>query len=209
MIKVLIDANVWDCSVTHEWVRIEKTIRWGDGSVLTILAEPQVRQIRRTVEESEAIYEALKRMGDLARSGELIPYTSNEINFECTYLPGRAGMLQEHSVFHGVPREIVDAPVRRDFVFTARKNDANCEKDAFFENVSAPRFVALRRKVAKRHLRDLYHLWTAEFHCLDCFVTLDVKFINAVTLPKPIKTPVTVCTPMNFVQRFDAGEFEP
>lgn len=208
MIKALIDTNVWDCRTTHEWVHVEKKFRWGDGSFTTVLVEPQVRLIRPTLDESLRIYDALRSVGDLGRNGTLALYRSMEIAFEGMYRPIRGGMLDEHDVFCGVRATVVHGPVLRDFVFTGRKNDANTEKLAFMEHISAPRFRDLRKNVAKRHLLDLYHLWTAEHHGLDCFITLDTKFVNAVTFPKPLKTSVRVCTPFQFVELFQKGEFD-
>lgn len=205
MIKALIDTNVWDCRATHEWVQVEKKFRWANGSVTTVLAEPQVRLIRPTLDETLNIYKALRRIGDFGRNGTLALYRSMEIVFEGMYLPTRSAILDEHDVFCGVHATNIHGPVRRDFVFTGRKNDANKEKIAFFERITAPRFAELRKKIAKRHLRDLYHLWTAEHHGLDCFITLDKKFVNAVAFPKPLKTSVRVCLPCQFVELFEKG----
>jgi hypothetical protein len=207
-IKALIDTNVWDCSVTHHLAQVQKTVRWGDGSVLTVLAEPQLRQIRPTLQGSLSIYAALARIGDIGRAGGLTIYLSDEVRFERMYRPIRFAMVPEHFVFHGVETRHISGPVRRDFIFTGRKNAANGERQQFFQTINAPRFMELRKRVANRHLLDLYHLWTAEHHELDSFITLDKKFVNAVTRPKPLETRVRVCTPIQFLELFDAGKFE-
>jgi len=82
------------------------------------------------------------------------------------------------------------------------RHEANDQWLHVLREIRDPRFLEMKKGRAEKHLADLYHLWTAEENSLDYFITLDCKFINAVTLPWPLETPVKVCTPMQFVESF-------
>lgn len=48
-------------------------------------------------------------------------------------------------------------------------------------------------------------MWEAEHNNLDAFVTLDEKFVRAVTIPNLIETPVKILTPRKFVEWISEG----
>jgi hypothetical protein len=68
----------------------------------------------------------------------------------------------------------------------------------FLSKIQHRRFLELMKATGGNHPADLYHLWEAEHNGLEYFITLDVKFVNAVSKPKPLRTPVKVCTPEQF-----------
>jgi len=77
---------------------------------------------------------------------------------------------------------------------------ARADLHGFLEQIRHPRYLKLLKRTGGAHKADLYHVWEAEHKELDAFVTLDVTFINAVTIPKPIETTVKICTPSQFVE---------
>ena len=203
-IKALLDTNIWLSTVTHDLLLVPKTVKWGEIFVTADVATEQPRKLRnKTQEKSDAIYDALKAIAVMSKEGRVILYRSNETQFEEMHLRRPSLRGTELDAFSGIDVEFVHGPLRRDFTITAHssREELKGEWYEFLGNIRHPRFLELRTAIpAKKHTADLYHIWTAEHNSLDCYITLDQKFVNAVALPKPIETSVIVCTPTEFLK---------
>jgi hypothetical protein len=158
--------------------------------------------MRNTVKESTSVFESLKQIAMMAKEGLVTLYESDEtlaefINF---HPPGFG--LGEFDVFRDVQIKHARAPLSRGFKIDAgySPNVARAQRHAFLDQIRHLRYLKLLKRTGGAHKADLYHVWEAEHNRLDAFITLDVTFINAVTIPKPIETPVRICTPSQFVQ---------
>jgi len=177
--------------------------RWANRVVTLNVATPVPRNLRnQTKEQSEATYEALKLIGGMAKKGRVLLYESDEVllerlNFRPATLSGT-----EFDTFQGVPHQRARAPLTRTFVIDWRYTPeaARASWHEFLSRIKHPRFLKLLKATGGSHAADLYHLWEAEHNGLEYFITLDRKFVNAVTRPKPLDTPVKICTPEQFVQ---------
>jgi hypothetical protein len=202
-ITALLDTCIDPSTVTHDLTVHHESIRLKNRIVSRMLEVPVRRRLRnQTWERSEATYASLAQMAELARLGEVILYDSDETFFEGLYvrLPRLRGT--EHDIFRGVERRFVRGPMRRTYVIDG-SYDREKEHQRWLQllaEIAHPRFLKLKKRCGGSHLADLYHVWTAEENSLDCFVTVDERFINAVTLPQPIDTPVKICTPSQFVK---------
>ena len=59
------------------------------------------------------------------------------------------------------------------------------------------------------HIRDAFHLWTAETNGLDYLLTADKKFINKMTNSTPLDLPTPPINPTNLVELFGISELDP
>lgn len=201
--KALLDTNILPSTVTHHLKIVRQTNEYGDR-LLTQDVETAVRRRLRnkTEEESDTIYKSLEQIAGLAKSGGVTLYDSDETFFESLYvrLPPLRGT--PFDMFLGVARKFVRGPLGRTYAIGGdySKERANQLWLQTLAKIQHPRFLQFKKRTNGSHLADLYHVWTAEQNSLDCFLTLDTTFLNAVTLPKPMDTPVRLFTPMQFVQ---------
>jgi hypothetical protein len=201
-IGALLDTDVQRSRFTHKWAYTKHFELRKDRFTAWIEEKPEPRRIRNTVKESNSVFESLKKIAMMAEGGLVTLYESDEtlaefINF---HPPGFG--LGEFDVFRDVQIKHARAPLARGFKIDAgySPNVARDQFRAFLDKIQHPRYLKLLRRTGGTHKADLYHLWEAEHNRLDAFVTLDVTFINAVTIPRPIEPPVRICTPSQFVQ---------
>jgi hypothetical protein len=201
-IRALLDTNIRPATVTRRQMARTNEKRgkaWYSTDFLTTVK----RQLRnKTQSESDAIYGALKEIAEMAKAGALHLFESDETFFEGLQvkLPELRG--SEFDVFRDVKVRFVRGPLQRTYVISAEfsKEEMNERWLRTLESIEHPRFLVLKKQTGGNHLADLYHLWTAEDNALDCFITLDDKFVNAVTFPQRLKTTVKICNPMRFLQ---------
>jgi predicted nucleic acid-binding protein len=201
-IGALLDTNVRLSTFTHTWAYTRHSERRGNRFVAWIDEIPKPRILRnKTLEQSKSIYESLKIIAEMSRQGLVTLYESDETLAEfLNFRPAGFG-LSKFDVFSGVKIEHARAPIARRLKIDASytPNDARKAWHTFLAQISHPRFLKLLKRTGGDHAADLYHVWEAEHNGIDAFVTLDVKFVNAVTKPKPMGTPVRICTPSEFV----------
>jgi hypothetical protein len=138
----------------------------------------------------------------MAMEGLVALYQSDETLAEFINLRPSGAGLSQFDVFRGVKIGHVRAPLTRGFVIDTSysPNRARDDWHAFLEQIQHPRYLQLLKHTGGAHKADLYHLWEAEHNEADAFVTLDTKFVNAVTLPRPLRTTVKICTPFQFLE---------
>jgi hypothetical protein len=204
-IAALLDANIRPSTVTHNLEIVPKTGRWANAEVTLNVWTPVRRRLTgKTQVESEAIYSAFAELARMSINGDVTLCNSDETFFESLYLKLPILRGTPFDALRGVKPKLVRGPLRRTYVIGAgySRHEANDQWLHVLREIRDPRFLEMKKGRAEKHLADLYHLWTAEENSLDYFITLDCKFINAVTLPWPLETPVKVCTPMQFVESF-------
>jgi uncharacterized protein len=206
--RLLLDTNIWVSTVTHNWILVPQTLRRGSTVTTVEIARPRPRSFRnKTQEDSDRIYEALKRIAEMAKAGQAILYESDEILLEGLNLrqPGLRGT--EFDVFHGVRHQRARAPLSRTAVidYSYSPDTARRAWQEFLSQIRHPRFLALKKATGGNHLADLYHVWEAEHNSLEYFVTLDAKFVNAVSNSRHFDSVVRVCTPTQLVALMPAA----
>ena len=200
-IGALLDTDVQRSRFTHTWAYTKHTDLRRNRWAAWIEEKPALRRIRKTVEASSLIYESLKKIAKMAQEGLVTLYESDETLAELINFHPPGFGLGEFDVFREVEIKHARAPLARGFKIDANytPNGARDEWHAFLATIDHPRFLKLLEHTGGHHAADLYHVWEAEHNGIDAFVTLDVKFVNAVTKPKPLETLVKVCTPAEFV----------
>jgi hypothetical protein len=209
-ITALLDADLFPKTVTHNLEIVPQSGWWANMRLTLRVWTLGRRKLRgKSHEESDAIYRDLEEIAGLTKNGCATVYDSDETFFESLYLKPPILRGTPFDVFRGVERKFVRGPMHRTYVIEGsfskehakflkrQRNEQWCQ---LLENIQHPRFLELKKRTGGHHLADLYHVWTAEENSLDCFITLDTTFLNAVTHPKPLDTPVRLFTPRQFLQ---------
>jgi hypothetical protein len=201
-IGALLDTNIHLSRYTHTWAYTHRSESLGNRFV-TWVEETAVPRILRnqTLEQSRSIYESLSTIAEMCRKGLVTLYESDGTLAEyINFRPAGFG-LGEFDVFSGIRVEHVRAPIARAFTIDAGYTPNKARKDwnTFLGQIRHPRFIQLLKRTGGSHAADLYHVWEAEHNGIDAFVTLDKKFVNAVTRPQPLETPVKICCPADFI----------
>lgn len=202
-ISALLDTNVQLSRFTHVWAYTRRT-EYSNNRVTTWIEEKPVLRLLRnmTPKQCIAIYESLNKIAALARAGDVELYDSDETLAEfLKFRPAGFG-LRKFDVFDGVTIKHARAPIARVFKIdsTYTRKGARESWHAFLAQITNGRFLTLLKHTGGAHAADLYHVWEAEHNGLDAFITLDVRFVNAVMKPKPLNSPVRVVTPSKFVE---------
>ena len=209
-IGALLDTNIQLSRFTHKWAYTQRTERRRNRVATWIEEIPTLRVLRgKTPEQSNSIYDSLKEIARMARGGLVTLYESDETLTEfLNFRPVGFG-LGKFDVFGGVRIKHARAPIDRGFKIDATYTRERARNDwhAFLVQIDHPRFLKLLKHTGGEHKADLYHLWEAEHNRLEAFVTLDVRFINAVSNPKSIETLVKICTPAEFVEWVSQGQY--
>jgi len=211
-VGVLADTNIWLSTVTHECVYSPQTLHWGNSIITVDVATHRPRRLRnKTQEESNKVYADLKQVADLVKSRNVTLYESDEVLLEGLNLRHPTLRGTEFDVFRGITHERARAPMPRTFIIdsTYSPKEARDNWHKILSKIDHPRFLELKKKMSVKHLADLYHVWEAEHNKLQFFMTLDVKFVHAVSYPHPLKSSVKVCTPSELVRLLCASEARP
>lgn len=204
-IGILLDTDVRLSAFTHTWKYIQHHERHGDRFVMWVEETRALRILRnKTREQCESTYESLGKISRLAKVGLVTLYDSDETLAEfLNFRPAGFGLGEFH-VFSGVEIKHARGPIDRGFRIEASYTPSRAREvwHAFLEQIQHPRFLKLLKHTRGAHKSDLYHVWEAEHNGIDAFVTLDEKFIYAVTKPKstPLATTVKVCMPSEFLR---------
>lgn len=79
-----------------------------------------------------------------------------------------------------------------------------------FNLLNLERFKKLTSALpTERHWPDVLHLWTAETHKADYFLTLDRKFERALTMTAKINLVTSVCSPSKFLDDMGVKDLDP
>jgi predicted nucleic acid-binding protein len=203
-VRALLDTSVRLSTTTHELICAWNAQRTKSAFTQWLSEAPTLRVFRnKTYGQSVAIYSSIRKLAELAKNGTVILYESDETLAEfLNFRPPTGFGVVEYDLLRDVKIQHVRAPIARGFVIDANYSPTQARQAFrdFLGQVTHPRFQQLLKFTAGSHAADIYHLWTAEHSGIEAFITIDIKFVNAVTKPKPIDSPVKVCTPAEFVQ---------
>jgi hypothetical protein len=71
------------------------------------------------------------------------------------------------------------------------------------------RFREICNGLAEKQFPDAFHLWTAEVNNIKYFLTIDKKFINAMTKSKRINLPCRPLSPSDLLDMLEIREHDP
>ncbi|MBZ5612624.1 MAG: hypothetical protein LAO23_01350 [Acidobacteriia bacterium] len=211
MVSVLVDLSVRRYGIFAEDVQIEKKINWGGHEHTSLIAGWKRKPDRSATEgwlQKQILY--LPTIARLTKEGTVECYSYIELTFEeARGTGGMRGTFGD--LFAGVNVKNCLSAVNRsrfrqnvDFSEYLRKEglpefcdfllklDPSLLRQArefynmlpVFEQESLmqlERFKSLCRHLSERHYSDAFHLWTAQANGPDYFLTLDKKFVNAVS----------------------------
>jgi hypothetical protein len=196
-LRVLFDGMIVTQSVREQSVLVSTELQWGDRTVVLRVAHDVPRTFRgQTREHTEREQDYLRRIADLATSGLITCYSSQEITFETWGRPRNYSLAPEANPFRGVRFEPCRLPHQRSIMFGGIGEDRFEEnKKKFLATIPDARFRALDRATGEHHAADCYHLWTAEVNGLDVFLTRERKFRNALRGQKKVRSAVEIMRP--------------
>jgi hypothetical protein len=209
--SVLVDLSVRRYAVITQDAQIEKRIAWGGREHTFSIAGWRRKPHRSATEGwLQKQISCLPTIARLAKEGTIECYFYIELMFEeARGSGGMRGTFGD--LFAGVDMKSCLAVVNRprfrqnvDFSQYLRKEglaeffdfllklDPSLLRQApeFWDTLPAfeqenlmqlERFKCLCRCLSERHYSDAFHLWTAEANGLDWFLTMDKKFVNAVS----------------------------
>jgi hypothetical protein len=194
--KILLDTSIWNATVMLSATRVPVQVLWGDLVVTVEMDENAERVLRNhTVDQSSEILSSMVAIADWARTGKVALFDSAELKFE--WMGVRPPTLRgtEADVFKDVNIGSARVPVFRRGFPPFERESFDMEKRTFLASIRDPRFQELTSAVAARHAADVFHLWTAEVNFMNCYLTLDRRFINAWRNQRKAVSEVEVLTP--------------
>lgn len=206
--KVLIDRNVERHAITHYTVLVDRETNWGGRT-----GAMQIIERRRVPVEPGFIADELPYLatvGEMARYGRLQLFTSFELNEERMRQRNPRDGYCSFSLLTDVSLWMLDPPVSRPIVMAYRPSESigttRSEQRAFFNSITAPRYVAIRDALSNSHIDDAFHLWTAEVAAMDVFLTFDGRFARHVAQnANRLASPVAVLVPSELCGRMAEG----
>jgi hypothetical protein len=204
---VLLDGMIRPWGITHEWRLRDQTVKWG---TLTVTLPVEVVSPRPQLESKhnwlQAQIDCLPHVAALARNKVVKFYKTIETDFETWGRPNRVGRGTEFDVFWDVPIEEIPPAMERTIILGGVKGETKEGKNRFLDSIHESRFLELRAAIGKKHSGDIFHLWSAEKAGLDCFLTVDCKFVNAFRHQKRTHSNVAVVFPTELCERFRCPE---
>lgn len=187
----------------------------------------------------------LPTIAKLAMNGEILPCIYSETRNEAWKRPGSFPRMPIQSVFRKISFQVIDAAVERSYFMSMRLQEflqteqfiqfckllikpkteefATAEltpslpKQMKENLMGVQRFRDLCHGLSESQYPNAFHLWTAETHKLDYFLTVHKKFINVITQTKKIPLRLKICMPsvllkdLNILERvpfeFEEGVF--
>lgn len=224
-LKVFLDNCIVSVSDTMQCVKERFPLNRGDsvqwvevvGYMRKPLPDPKDQWKRKEIE-------CLPTIGRVAREGRIALFTYSELRSEGWKRSGSFPANTIGNIFSGVPINYVDAAVERSYFSQAESSEylktehvikyckwlmtPGIEKIAdrlscnpvypmqLLNNLrNAQRFRDLCRGLAEKQYPDALHLWTAEASGSSIFLTIDGKFIRAMTQSKKIDLPCKPAPP--------------
>jgi hypothetical protein len=196
-VKIYLDTNVYKLSATElPRYRVEMKQVSGGGKTFTLpLHTPVVINPNdRLDENSEIKVEALllPTVASLAEEGIVNFLIGIETQVELSFIPN---LDSRTGYFYNAPRTMVEPPVRYGRVLYGGIEDPKQAQYAFLKRLQDPRFLELRKMcgaeqgndVNRNQLLDAFHLWCAEYHDCEYFLSLDFKLarVTANSRKKP------------------------
>ena len=238
-LKLLIDRNLETYADVTEGVIVTGEERlWAGTHKVTPQMFGYQRKALPESDWPRAQVEALPTIARLAKEGLAIFYTSEELLWESFCASGRTMAGRVGHLFSDVKFEHVPPPVSRShfsqtvdlFKYVDGESLARWCKDFLLKLDESNPWLAqvkmteferqnlanLRRfkeicqhLVTDDHIRDAFHLWTAEVNHLDFFLTCDKRFINKMTQSTRLTLPSSPICPADFLEQIGIERPDP
>ncbi len=199
-LRILIDNCTEKDAVTHSFVQIPQTVRWG-RDILTMPVTVLGRKRHKGWKSKQVAM--LPRIAQLAEANLIECFTSEALRIEDRHL--ESGIATETDLFRRLKVQQARVPLRRELAQCLVRGQT---LEQFIETnkelldyLYDSRFTELNRLTGGHHPADTFHLWTAEFNRLDCLLTTDKRFWNAINNSKTMKTAVRVVCPTELCQQ--------
>lgn len=234
-ISALLDHDVLRRFILVKPITELHTVQWGDTTASLPVAGLQ--RIRYAQEVQREV-DALPTIGRLAREQEVAFYRYAELEMEdWRGWGGPKGVKGD--LLRGIEIVSLEAAIERskfrahsDFSKACSKEEqidwvrfllavtperilseplvASLLSDIERRNVEhLARFKELCGKHPEKHYPDLLHLWTAEVHGLDYFLTMDGKFVNLMTRTSTVHLTTRPITPLGLLAELGIDELDP
>lgn len=116
------------------------------------------------------------------------------------------GKGTEMDLFRNVRIDDFPPAVHRTMCWGGLEGETKEKKQNFLDGIRQRRFQDLKAVIGSNHAGDIFHLWSAEIAGIECFLTADQKFRNAVSNAKRnrkgIQIKVDVLSPSELCERF-------
>jgi predicted nucleic acid-binding protein len=202
--RVYLDTNIFKFSATHllRFHPRDVRLRWGGKLQSLIVHDLVTINPNGSISNPELKREAelLPRVAALAARGTTEFVINIETLMEVWGLPD---LDSETGRFYNAPYKVVDAPVQYGRVMFGGEAHYKDLQVKFLHSLKHERFDKLQRitgayqgarKAQKSQLLDAYHLWCAEHHKCDFFLSLDFKLARVIENSKN-KPTVSVVRP--------------
>jgi predicted nucleic acid-binding protein len=229
-IKVFADNCILSASDTMQGVKKRQKINWGGSvETVDILGYERKPLPDKSQAWKKEQIECLPTVGRIARQQLISLYTYVETRYEGWKRPGSFPSIGFGNVFEGVSLTHVEAAVERSYFFSMGLGEyiqkrsvvefcewlLSIDPDIFIEKVARlyelpvfllknlrniSRYRELCEGLSTKQYPDAFHLWTAEVNGAEYFLTIDGKFIRAMTVTKKLKLP---CRPLSPAQLLD------
>jgi len=234
--QVFLDRNILSLSIVIEPVVQTQTMMWGDTESTLDVHGYRRKPLKGDWTDGEVT--CLPTIAALATSGLLKLFVATEVSFE-GFKANSVGRGTKGDLFRNVDIGRCESPIDRsyfksqtidqlcdsdeliEFCETLMTIDAAILKNVpefwgrFPEKVKENFSEIDRLKVVlnalphKKHWPDAFHLWSAECFGADYFVTVDQKFINALTQTARIALPVSIVKPSELLEKLGVEKREP
>lgn len=208
-IRVLIDRCAHREGVTHRSVSADQKLRWGD---LTIDV-PVLQRTRFPPRPDEKFkieqLPYLASIAVLAKFNRLELCTSFELDIEQIRNREPDRGYVGFDMFEGISLVSLSSPVSRSISIAAFGRSSGIkenEQEEFLRQLTDARFAYMRRLFGDKHVADAFHLWTAEVHRLDYFLTTDKKFLNVYSdVRGKLASPTRATSPKGLCESLGVG----
>lgn len=207
----LMDTSAFDWTRIVKTVIQEHTFRWNGVLHTEKVLGTQRRTVNPNEKWKLEQVEAMPTIMRLARDGELQLSTYSELSHETEKASfpcwrGYIGDLMHNVQLQDVPAAIERSKLQQmdmkeylekgtfilfckfllqlqDSILATKPRFLSLFSELEKKNLHAlDRFRAMCNSLQETHYPDAFHLWTAEVNNLDYFLTIDKKFINAMTM---------------------------
>jgi hypothetical protein len=194
--KVYLDTNVYKFSATAVPIfRLQemKTYNWGGQTISLPVYDPVIENPNDRIHNPDLKEEAdlLPEVATLASEGRATFMASMETRLEGMFLPN---MSSQTGFFYGAQVVTVAEPIKYGRVAFGGNEHPSQAQFAFLRSLTEKRFIELQVIVGayqgedkppnRNQLLDAFHLWCAEYHECDYFLSLDFKLARVVSNAK-------------------------
>ena len=207
--KILIDRNIERNAIAFGTAIERRTVQWGDT---TIVADLPARK-RNEPRDDECFRREnipyIATVARLARDNKIQLFQSPELMMERMRHRADKGGFAGLNLLEGIGLKTVTTPVDRLVVITSRGQNIGTtedEQNEFFRTIKHPRYKEFCKALNGAHIDDAFHVWTAEAENLDCFLTMDTKFLRPWRqVERKLNSKVKVLTPKELCELFGEG----